>query len=446
MILWGFCRVRDIHTIRVSAPAAPAAALKEVQMSDTYMRPKPQRDKSGPKKPRRRQRGTGSVRERFPGKWELRYKSHGEMVRAATKTEAQAELEKWIERVRNGGLPKSGTMAFNELANRYVAARKRDVELTTLDKYRRNFRQHLCPALGEMLLPEITAGHIEAMLDGARDASRTKRRGEPLGTTSLRNLLVAVRAVLAWAVERELVAKNVALRVKLPSATDIAERPFLGVEDVKTFLRATQGSELEAIVATAIFTGLHRSELCALQWGDLDLDEGRITVQRAAANVGGKVLVKKPKTKKSRRTDHLSPFVVTVLCRHHDEQQTRYLSLGLAARLHGEARKKAVVFDRRDGRLWDPNELSKQFSRLVRRKGLPRLRFHDLRHGFASLSFASGSSLKAVSESLGHSGIAITSALYVHLFDEQKRERAAAFDAYVTSRFEDDVSAAKAGA
>jgi len=394
---------------------------------------------------RRRQRGTGSVRERFPGKWEMRYKHHCEMIGAPTKTEAQDHLEKWVERIKNGGLPKSGTMTFGELSDLYLAARKREVEPTTLAWYRRNFQQHLRPTLDDLLLRDITAAHIEAVLDGARDTSRTTRRGAPLGMTSLRNLLVAVRAVLAWGVKRKHVGENVASDVNLPAATEVAERPFLGVGDVKTFLRATEGTELEAIVATAIFTGLRRSELCALQWGDLDLDERRITVRRAAANVDGKVIVKAPKTRKSRRTDHLSPFVAQVLRHHRDEQQARYLKLGLAARLHGDARKKAFVFDRRDGRQWDPNELSKQFSRLVRSKKLPPLRFHDLRHGFASLAYAAGSSLKVISESLGHSGIAITAKTYVHLFDEGKRERATAFDAYVTSRF-DDVSAAKTGA
>jgi len=361
--------------------------------------------KRGRNKPRRRQRGTGSVRERFPGKWEMRYKEHDEMVSAATKTEAFELLGKWVERIRNGGLPKKGTMTFTDLADRYLAARKRSVAPTTLAWYRRNFEQHLRPALGGLAVVDITAAHIEEMLDGARDRSRTKHRGAALGPTSVRNLLVAVRAVLTWALRQGLVEKNVALIVEMPGESHV-ERAVLGVDDVKTFLAATAGTELDPIVATAIFTGLRRAELCGLQWGDIDLDVGRITVQRAAANLDGKVIVKAPKTKKSRRTDYLSPFVVAVLRRHRDEQQARYLKLGLAARLHGAARKTAFVFDRRDGRSWDPNELSKQFSRLVRSKKLSALRFHDLRHSYASLSFAAGVPLSAISRSLGHSGSA----------------------------------------
>jgi integrase len=99
-----------------------------------------------------------------------------------------------------------------------------------------------------------------------------------------------------------------------------------------------------------------------------------------------------------------------------------------------EARRRqrdGYVFLRRSGEPWNPNELSRQFSRLVRRKKLLLFRFHDLRHGFASLAFAAGIPMKIVSESLGHSSIAITAELYTHLLDDHKREKAGRLDAYL---------------
>ena len=77
--------------------------------------------------------------------------------------------------------------------------------------------------------------------------------------------------------------------------------------------------------------------------------------------------------------------------------------------------------------------MSRIFSRLVRRKKLPTIRFHDLRHGYATLAFAAGASMKVVSESLGHSSIGITSEIYVHLLDDSKREKSAKLDAYLSS-------------
>jgi integrase len=89
------------------------------------------------------------------------------------------------------------------------------------------------------------------------------------------------------------------------------------------------------------------------------------------------------------------------------------------------------VFTRPTGEAWDPNELSRQFSRFVRRRKLPAFRFHDLRHGYASLAFAAGVSLRGVSESLGHSAIGVTDAIYVHLRDDAKREKADRLDAFL---------------
>jgi integrase len=116
-----------------------------------------------------------------------------------------------------------------------------------------------------------------------------------------------------------------------------------------------------------------------------------------------------------RDAQQLSQFVAV----HVDELEAR------------RRQKDGYVFTRITGTAWDPNELSRQFSRLVSRRKLPRFRFHDLRHGYASLAFAAGVSLRGVSESLGHSAIGVTDAIYVHLRDEAKREKADRLDAYL---------------
>ena len=200
---------------------------------------------------------------------------------------------------------------------------------------------------------------------------------------------------------------------------------------MRAFLGGARSTELEAIVTVAIGTGLRRSELCALYWSDLDLDRGIIAVRRAAANLGGKVVIKATKTKRSQRVDHLPAFVLDALQRYKAQQLLQFISLHVDELEARRRQKDGYVFTRANGAAWDPNELSRQFSRLVRRRKLPRFRFHDLRHGYASLAFAAGVSLRAVSESLGHSAIGVTDAIYVHLRDESKREKADRLDAYL---------------
>jgi integrase len=92
-----------------------------------------------------------------------------------------------------------------------------------------------------------------------------------------------------------------------------------------------------------------------------------------------------------------------------------------------------LVFDREDGERGNVNELSQRWSRFVRRTNPPTLRWHDLRHGFASLSHDAGESLHSISTALGHSSIGITSSsTNVHTFDETKRRRAVRLDAYLS--------------
>jgi len=382
------------------------------------------------RKRRRRQKDTGSVRERCPGKWQLRYKTHQKQVFAESREEAYQQLQAFVDRIRGGDVPSK--LTFGELADDYMKAIARECEATTVALRKRNLDQHVRPAIGAVALDDLRRPHIRRLLDDARDCSRRKtRRGQPLGPKTLENILTLVRGILAWGVDEEYISKNVAHKVEAP-ASAFVERPVLTVDDVKALLAAAKSTELDVIVPTAIGTGLRRGELCALRWGDLDLDlaAGTIAVRRAAALLDGKVIVKAPKTKKSQRSDHLPAFVRDLLVRHKAEQLAHLVDL--TSELEARRRQRdGYVFLRRSGEPWNPNELSRQFSRLVRRKKLPLFRFHDLRHGFASLAFAAGVPMKTVSESLGHSSIGITAELYTHLLDEQKREKAAVLDAYL---------------
>jgi integrase len=381
------------------------------------------------KNKRRRQRGTGSLRSVGNGKWQLRYMGESDIAFAPDKTTAAKLLDAFVARVRNGGIADGERMTVRNLAALYIEHKGRSKEPTTLAWYRRNLDTHVCPAIGDLKLRDLKAIHVQRMLDNARDASRTKRKGQPLGATSLRNLLVFTRAMLAWAIRQGLCNENVASKVEMPRQDHI-ERPALTPAHAGAILAAARGSDLYAIVATAIFTGLRRSELCGLRWDDLDLEAGTITVKRAAANVDRKVIVKSTKTRNSQRSDHLAPSVVLILAEHKREQLARYEVLfgPFDAR---KRQREGYVFALPRGEVWGPNELSRAFSRFILRKKLTHYRFHDLRHGYASLAFAAGIPLAVVSRSMGHASIGITANTYTHLLTDQKRESAAALDAFL---------------
>lgn len=337
--------------------------------------------------------------------------------------DAQNVLVQRLADVAKGIITEQGQQTFNWLADEYLAASTTRVEATSLAWYKRTLEHHIRPSLGKMRIAAIRSIDVQDTLNSARKLSK-RNRGKPLSARSSQNILVTIRAVLRWGVKMGMIARNVADAIDVPKS-DSCEIEGLSLDDVRGLLAASVGTDLEAIIAFAIGTGLRRGEMCALRWGDIDLDSGQYSVRQSAAMLDGKVIIKSPKSKRSRRTDVLPPFVVAVLLRHRARQREEDMALGM-----GNIKPEDYVFDRA-GEAWQPNHLSQRFSRLVRRKKLRLMRFHDLRHGFASLAFAAGVPLKVVSDSLGHSGIAITSSTYVHLLTDQKRAKSDLLDAYL---------------
>ena len=370
----------------------------------------------------------GSVKRLPSGKWMLIYderrsldgkrQQHYETVSAKTETQARRLLGKRLDAIEAGEFEAPSKMTFGDLLDHYFDARKGRLQETTLALYRRTFNQHVRPKIGDVRLDKLTRDHVERVLDTARDCSTRKSKGQPLCGRTKRNILIRVRSVLEWGSKNYEGVRNIARNVEPPLVEDREDVAF-DDERVRKLLNAARGSEIEAVVMAAIGTGLRRGELCALRWCDIDLDKAMLRVRQSAALLDGRIITKAPKTKGSRRDVSMPDFVVTALRVHREQQEERHRLLGI-----GNRDPEGVVFDRYDGSRWNPNELSRQFSRLVRRKKLPATRFHDLRHGYASLAFAAGVPLKTASELLGHSGITVTANVYTHIMDEQRRAAA----------------------
>lgn len=342
-----------------------------------------------------------------------------------TRRDAERVLAQRLQQLNSGAFVAPSTLTFAELADRFLVARSSQVTETTHDLYKRNLRTHILPRIGNLRINQIQQHDIEDVLARSVDNSRTQRRGQRLSGGTLRNILITIRACLQYAVRNEWIARNVAQRVSLPVVND-REPVLFHPRVVQGISDAVAGEEVEAPVLFALGTGARRGEICGLQWGDIDLPHSRFTIRRSAVNLRGAVVYRHPKTKASRRTDVFAPSVAAMLKRHRTSFANSRKALGLTA-----VNDASFVFTRADGSPWDPNELSRMFSRLVRRKHIGPLRFHDLRHGHASIAFAAGVPLQIISESMGHSSVVITSRIYVHLLEEGRHEKAALFDRYL---------------
>lgn len=134
-------------------------------------------------------------------------------------------------------------------------------------------------------------------------------------------------------------------------------------------------------------TGLRRGELCGLRWVDVDLDVGRIAVRQTITIVDGRLVIGGVKTARSRRTIDVDPATMAVVRSHRAAQIEQRLLMGAGYTDRG------LVFAMVDGRPWKPDTISQAFDRIVKRSGLPRIRFHD----YADLRVMPTLRLKALS-------------------------------------------------
>ena len=189
-------------------------------------------------------------------------------------------------------------------------------------------------------------------------------------------------------------------------------------EEARAFLAATADHELAALWRLALTTGMRRGELLALRWQDVDLDRRQLAVRRTLSRGPDGLYFSEPKTRAGQRSIALPSSAVVALREHRRRQLERRLVLGSAWH------ETDLVFGRGDGQVLHPNVVHATFRCLVDRLGLPRIRFHDLRHTAATLMLADGVHPKVVQERLGHATISMALDRYSHVTMDMQREAA----------------------
>mgnify|MGYP000138560863 CR=1 FL=1 len=223
------------------------------------------------------------------------------------------------------------------------------------------------------------------------------------------------------AVDLDMIPRNPADRVQPPSPEDIEITP-LTEEQVARFLDAAKRNRFEALFITVLGTGLRRGEVFGLRWEDIDLQNGFLTVQRTLEVVKGKLKFVPPKTKTSKRTISLPPSVVDALKKHRIQQMQHKL------RLRPLYEDQGLVFPSETGTPFNPDNLDRYFKPILKKTGLPDIRFYDLRHTHATLLIKRGEDIKMVSQRLGHNDVAFTIRVYHHVMPNVEREAMLRFD------------------
>ncbi|MHB8312429.1 MAG: tyrosine-type recombinase/integrase [Candidatus Dormibacteria bacterium] len=227
---------------------------------------------------------------------------------------------------------------------------------------------------------------------------------------------------MVQALRWELVSRNVSELVD-PSRTERFEPQTLEADQVRRLFAAAVGSRLEALWVLPATTGMRQGQLLALRWRDVDLAKGTLTVTGNLQRLPGEGLtILEAKTTRSRHQVLIGPLAVAALRAHRSRQAAARLQAADTWEDHD------LMFTTATGRPVDAHDVRPTFYHLLAATGLPRVRFHDLRHSAATLLLGEGIHPKIVSEMLGHSTVTITLDTYSHVTAAMHRSAADTLD------------------
>ncbi len=356
----------------------------------------------------RRGNGEGTITRRKDGRWEARYYvqtvngAKRKVLYGKIRAEARDKLAKALSDRIDGIVYDDENMTLGEYLDVWLKGSVfGSVRQSTYDRDTNLVNNHIKPVLGGLKLKKLNSGQVQSFYRDRLDAG--------FSSSTVHKIHDILRRGLAQAVKWHLVPRNVAEAAKPPRPAS-KEMQALSADEARKLLDVVGDARLEALYVLAIHTGMRQGELLALRWQDVDLENAVASVRRTLTRSGGKVLFGEPKTKKSRRSIRLTPQAVEAL-RVHLKRQLRDIEI-----LGDRYQDQGLVFTTDTGAPINPSNLrQRSFAPLLKRAGLPHMRFHDLRHTCATLLLSRGVHPKFVQELLGHATIAITLDTYSHV-------------------------------
>lgn len=367
----------------------------------------------------RRSPGEGSVFRRPDGRWVgqvvIGHTAGGARRRTVygrTKGEVLRKLQAAQHDAGIGPVDRRATLGA--VITEWLATRKPRWRSTTHASYSRILKRHTGP-LWRVPVARLTPATIERHLAALREAKA--------GGRAIQYWRQLVKAVLRHAVRRGIVAVSPADGVDSHPHRASVPPPWEPGE-AAAFLEAAQGARLYPFFHLALATGMRGGELLGLQWADVDLTAGTLTVRHTYTRTPDGPMLAEPKTPRSHRTVTLDPETVAVL-----EQRQRQWRAERALAASAELWQGTdFVFAATDGRPVSHTWARKQLARIADAAGVRRIRLHDLRHTYATLALRAGVQAHVVSERLGHSRVSITMDVYAGVLQEQRAGAALSLD------------------
>ena len=374
---------------------------------------------------KRRPSGDGMVRKRDDGRWEGRivvgHKANGDPifrhVYAKTQKALTEKLHQSIECYQDVELTEDSRMTLGEWLDRWLAEYKDGtIRPGTLESYRNYIENYIKPQLGGKQVSLITTQDVQRMYRRLKNGGRVREDAEGskrLSDSTVRHIHTMLHGAMKAAVQAHIIPKNPTENATAPKS-NYKPMQVLSEQELDTFLQAVQKDDIwRDFFYTELMTGLRRGEICALMWRDFDAKAGTLGISRTLHSKGqGVYALGDTKTSQGNRTIILPESVAALL----------------------RARKKASISQ------WifpqpaspelpmNPGTAYRRLKTLLEEAGLPSIRFHDLRHTFATLALQNGMDVKTLSAMLGHVSAATTLDIYTHSTSDMQHAAARKID------------------
>lgn len=341
-------------------------------------------------------------------KWETKWKSTGIKAIKGNKKKAETKKEeirkKFQEEINSDNIDNEDIL-FIDYMKKWLKMISSSVEPTTLTGYQGVINGRMTDYFKntKITLQNIKPKHIQEFYQYLLD--------DGLSGNTVKHYHANIRKALQYAMKTDIILSNPADKVDLPKIEEYKPK-FYTSDEVKILLNEVIGTKLEIPVMIDCFYGFRRSEVIGLKWSAVDFENDTITIDHTITQSSGKLIIRdKTKTKSSKRTLPLEPIVKSFLIELKEKQEK---NRELCGDSYNKDYLEYICVDN-CGNIIRPDYVTETFLKLLKRKNLKIIRFHDLRHTCASILLKNGANMKEIQAWLGHSNYNTTANLYAHL-------------------------------
>lgn len=321
-----------------------------------------------------------------------------------TKKEAELAANNILAEIDDGTYIEEKDILFKDFITDYLnLIAKPSVKASTFNGYSNAVNKRLTPKFGMLKLKNLTPVLISRYYKELLDEGLTEEY--------IKYIHAILKSSSKTAVDWKYIKNNFMDNVKAPTIQKKDIKTW-SIDECNHFLDVMrqQKDHIHMLNYLAIYTGMRRGELLGIKWGNIDFEGKRIFIEHSLYYIGGQGLVlQSPKKASGKRNISISDDVVEELKKYKIKKQEQLLQVGM------KLSNDHFVISAFGGEPVNPNTIHKQFLYDIKRAGLKRIRFHDLRHTHATIMLEIGENPKVVSERLGHSNISMTLGKYSHV-------------------------------